>query len=132
ALGGPIQKNTLCFVVDNEGSRESAKVTLTESVPLPSWKAGNVSAGVTRQLTDPTTGQVFPGNVIPAARISKVSQNIQSYGYPDPNVGAPGTLASNWTANYPGKSGFTQYDHMDYRGDYNATDRDIIFSRVSW
>jgi hypothetical protein len=47
-------------------------------------------------------------------------------------VGAAGALASNWTANYPGKTGFTQYDHMDYRWDYNATDRDIIFSRVSW
>src|SRR5205085_1249350 len=99
SLGGPIKKNKLFFFIDYEGSRESAKVTLTETVPLPSWKVGNFSTGVARQLIDPTTGQGFPGNIIPPARISKVSQNIQAYGYPDPNIGAAGALASNWTAN---------------------------------
>ena len=132
SLGGPIKKNKLFFFVDYEGSRESAKVTLTENVPLPAWKAGNFSSGNTRQLTDPTTGQAFPGNIIPTARLSQVSQNIQSYAYPDPNFGAPGAVASNWTGNFPGKTGFTHYDHMDYRADYNATDHDILFARVSW
>ena len=61
-----------------------------------------------------------------------MSQAIQSYAYPDPNAGAPGVLANNWTANRPSKSGFTHYDHFDIRGDYNATSRDQIFARISW
>ena len=41
---------------------------------------------------------------------------------PLPNSGAPGALANNWTANFPGNTGFTHYDHFDFRGDYNATE----------
>ena len=132
SLGGPIRKNRLFLFGDYEGSREAAKTVLVESVPLLSWKTGNFSSGVTRQLVDPTNDQAFPGNVIPASRISPVSQNIQSYAYPDPNNGPAGTLANNWTANYPGNTGFTHYDHFDIRGDYNATSRDTIFARFSW
>jgi len=132
SLGGPIKRNKLFFFTDYEGSRESVKSTLLQSVPLAPWKTGNFSTGVTRQLTDPATGQPFAGNIIPANRISPVSQAIQSYAFQDPNNGAPGALANNWTAQRPGKSGFTHYDHFDARGDFNATDRDLIFARVSW
>ena len=132
SLGGPIIRNKLFFFGTYEGSREAVKTTLLQSVPLASWKSGNFSSGVPRQLTDPRTGQPFAGNVIPADRISPVAQNIQKYAYPDPNNGPPGTLSNNWTAEYPGKSGFTHFDHYDIRGDYNATDRDLIFARVSW
>src|SRR5205823_4555516 len=101
SFGGPVRKNKLFLFGDYEGSREAATTTLVESVPLSAWKAGNFSSGVGKNVIDPTTGQAFPGNIIPASRISKVSQNIQSYAYPDPNSGAPGVLANNWTANYP-------------------------------
>jgi len=70
--------------------------------------------------------------MLPASRISTVSQNIQSCAYPNPNSGALGVLANNWTANYPGNTGFTHYDHFDIRGDYNATSRDLIDARFSW
>jgi hypothetical protein len=132
SAGGPIRKNKLFLFGDYEGSRESYLSTLVESVPLLGWKTGNFSSGVPRQLIDPSNGQPFAGNVIPASRISPVSQAIQSYAYPDPNAGAPGVLANNWTANVPSKSGFTHYDHFDIRGDYNATSRDQIFARLSW
>jgi Carboxypeptidase regulatory-like domain len=132
SFGGPVRKNKLFLFGDYEASRESAKTTLVESVPLPAWKNGIFTAGVPRAITDPTSGQAFPGGMIPANRISKVAQNIQSYAYPDPNNGPPGTLANNWTANYPGNTGFTHYDHFDIRGDYNATSRDTIFARYSW
>jgi len=132
SAGGPIIKNKLFLFGDYEGSREAATTTLIESVPLASWRSGNFSTGIPRQLTDPTTGQPFPGNTIPASRISPVAQAIQNYAYPLPNNGAPGATANNWTANYPGNTGFTHYDHFDLRGDYNATNRDLIFVRFSW
>jgi hypothetical protein len=131
SIGGPIKKNKLFIFGDYEGSREAATSTLVESVPLVSWKGGDFSS-VTKPVIDPTTGQPFPGNIIPAGRISKVSQAIQSYAYPNPNAGAPGSVANNWTGNFPGNTGFTHYDHFDIRGDYNATSRDQMFVRFSW
>ncbi|HZO57315.1 MAG TPA: TonB-dependent receptor [Bryobacteraceae bacterium] len=130
SLGGPIKRNKLFFFGTYEASRESVTTTLLQSNPLPAWKQGNFAGQ--RTINDPTTGSPFPGNQIPANRISPVSQRIQQYAYPDPNLGAPGALTSNWTAQYPGKSGFTHFDHFDVRGDYNVTSSDQVFVRVSW
>jgi hypothetical protein len=127
SIGGPIKKNKLFIFGDYEGAREAATNTLVESVPTPAWKAGDFSS-VNKPLIDPTNGQPFTGNIIPAGRISKVSQAIQSYAYPNPNSSG----ANNWTGNFPGNTGFTHYDHFDIRGDYNATSRDQIFARFSW
>ncbi len=132
SIGGPIKKNKLFIFGDYEGSREAATTTLLESVPLPGWRTGDFSTGGVKPLVDPTNGQPFPGNIIPANRISKVSQNIQSYGYPNPNSGSANSVVNNWTANYPGNTGFTHYDHFDIRGDFNATSRDLIYARYSW
>jgi hypothetical protein len=131
SAGGPVIKNRVFLFGDYEGSREAAKNVLVESVPLAGWKLGNFSSGIKPQLVDPTTGQPFAGNIIPASRISPVAQNIQSYAYPNPTVGG-GVLANNWTLNVPGNTGFTHYDHFDIRGDYNATSKDTIFARFSW
>ncbi len=130
SIGGPIKRNKLFFFADYEASREAVTTTLLQSHPLPAWKLGNFTG--LRTINDPTTGQPFPANTIPPNRISPVSQRIQQYAYPDPNIGAPGATANNWTAQYPGKSGFTHFDHYDARADFNATDRDLIFARVTW
>lgn len=132
SAGGPIIKNKLFFYTVYEGSRESATSTIIESVPTAGWRNGDFSSGGVRQLVDPLNGNApFPGNVIPANRVSPVAQKIQAYAYPLPNQ--PGTaLANNWRNNYPGNTGFTDYDHMDVRGDYNPTSRDLIFVRFSW
>ena len=39
-----------------------------------------------RVIYDPTTGQPFPGNVIPADRIDTVARNILDQLYPEPNT----------------------------------------------
>ena len=31
-------------------------------------------------------------------------------------TGAANSVVNNWTANYPGNTGFTHYDHFDIRG----------------
>ncbi len=67
-LGGPIKKDKTFFFVDYEGTRTVSATTSNDVVPTAALKAGNF-AGM-RAVLDPTTGQAFPGNVIPASRIS--------------------------------------------------------------
>jgi len=100
SIGGPIKKNKLFIFGDYEGAREAATSTLVESVPLATWKNGDFSS-VTKPVIDPTTGQQFPGNIIPSSRISKVSQAIQSYAYPNPNTGARGAWPTTGRAIFP-------------------------------
>jgi hypothetical protein len=129
--GGPIVKNKLFFYGDYEGSREAAAGTLVETVPLPAWRNGDFS-GMTQVVKDPRTGLPFPGNIIPVNRISPVSQAVQNYIFPLPNTGVPGTLNNNWTKNVPSQTGFTHYNRIDSRADYNMTSKDTLFVRLSW
>lgn len=131
SAGGPIIKNRLFFFMNYEGAREAARGTKVETVPLPEWRNGDFSS-LGQVVRDPTTGQPFPGNIIPSSRISPVSRAVQDYIYPLPNTGAPGTLNNNWTMNVLSQTGFTHYNRIDSRVDYNMTDRDSLFGRVSW
>lgn len=131
SAGGPAIRNKLFFFADYEGSREAATGTLVESVPLPAWRTGDFSS-LSTAVTDPTTGRAFPGNVIPSSRISPVSTAIENYIFPLPNTGAPGTLNNNWTKNVVSQTGFTHYNRIDGRADYNITSKDTLFVRLSW
>jgi len=130
AGGGPVIKNKVFFYADYEAAREAARGTKTETVPLAAWRTGNFSG--TSTVRDPLTGQPFPGNVIPDSRISPVSKAVQDYIYPLPNVGGPGLLTNNWTKNVLSQTGFTRYNRVDVRGDYNISSKDTLFGRVSW
>lgn len=132
SIGGPIKKDKLFFYASYQGSRESAVDTVTESVPLAAWRQGNFTS-LSTVLENPLTGQPFsPNNVIPTNLISSVSQAVQSYGYPLPNAGPAGATANNWTENLPGQTGFTDWDGVDGRMDYNIGSRDTVFGRVSY
>lgn len=100
-------------------------------MPLPAWRNGDFN-GTSQTVRDPSNGQPFAGNVVPASRINPVSARIQNYIYPLPNTGAPGTLTNNWTQNVISQTGFTHYNRIDARGDYNVTSRDTLFVRISW
>jgi hypothetical protein len=144
-VGGPIKKNKAFFFVDYEGSREKAKNLMLVDSPLPEWRDGDFSGlcatydagGVCTdpdgtQLTNPFTGQPFPNNLIPDGMISSVAQKVQDGLFPLPNSGPPGELSSNYQNQFPGTTGFTRYNQVDARVDYNPSTRDAIFGRVSW
>jgi hypothetical protein len=134
SVGGPVWKNKVFFFAAYEGSREAANTVLTEDVPLPAWRNGDFSSllGQNIQLKNPFTGQAFQNNQIPANLISPVSQAMQAYFYPFPNRGAAGAQSSNLQAQYRGITGFTRYNHLDGRVDYNIGSHDIVFGRFSW
>jgi hypothetical protein len=131
SLGGPIRKNKTFFFGDYEGSRESARVVLTGSTPLVPWRSGDFSG--MKAITDPRTGQAFPGNMIPASRISPVSQKLQEFFYPLPNFGPPDLQSGNWRGQRFGQTqGYTRFDNFDTRVDHRFREQDTVYARVSY
>jgi hypothetical protein len=70
SLGGPIQKDKLFFFAGMEWKKIRRLTASTfRTLPNSAYRSGDFSALSTR-LIDPTTGQQFPGNIIPASRIT--------------------------------------------------------------
>jgi len=73
-IGGPVLKNKLFFFFGYESLRIRPEAGLTSSFPPTDQEKQGVFPVA---ITDPLTGQPFPGNTIPASRIDPVSKNIQ-------------------------------------------------------
>jgi len=126
-IGGPIVKNKLFFFGGWEGLRERVNRSRLFTVPTADQRAGNFSAYNT--LFDPNTGAVngsgrtpFPGNLIPAARISPVARKLVDL------TPLPNQLGNN--ANY--FSSGTQSmdrDNYDIKINYNPTSKLALFGK---
>ncbi len=80
-------------------------------------------------VKDPTTGQPFPGNKIPASRFNQLGQSILKF-YPLPNYTdtRPAYLYSwNYRSNYSGSWPRTQEVG---RADYNLSSRTQVYFRI--
>jgi hypothetical protein len=112
AVGGPIQKDHLFYFGTYQGTRyANAAQGNIAYVPTAQERTGNFSdlAGV--QLTDPLNNNApFPGNQIPANRLSPVSQYFLKF-LPLPN--GPGQ-----EINYLGPSQRWADDQFMLKGDY--------------
>ena len=129
-LGGPILKDKLFFFGAWEGSYATSPNTRTGTLPTAEMRAGNFSAFGTT-IYDPATGKAdgtgrtpFPNNIIPANRISSISQQLQSR-LPLPNK--PGT-SSNYTDT--GTVDFTR-NNYDVKVNYNVSPAAQIFAKYS-
>ncbi len=129
SVGGPIIKNKTFFFFNYEGSREAATITLVGNTPLVPWRSGDFS-GLSTTIIDPTTGQPFPNNQIPANRISPVSEAVENYFYPLPNYGSPTLQSGNWRGQRPSQTGYTHYNDYGGRVDENLTSKDAFFVHV--
>jgi hypothetical protein len=78
-LGGPIIKNKALFFGDYQGLRLDQGRTVILTVPTALMRQG-VFTEIRDVIYDPSTGQPFPGNVIPASRINPISRVIASRG----------------------------------------------------
>lgn len=132
---GPIIKDRTFFYGLWNAERVPAHSFLTANVPTAAQRAGDFSQLLTlaRPVTivDPLTGTPFPGNIIPASRLSPVALKIQEQYLPLPNLGAAGALVNNlsWVHPYPGD----QYhaDVLTTRIDHKISDRNSVYGRVS-
>jgi hypothetical protein len=86
SFGGPVGGGKTFFYVNYEGSKQEGPVEGGGLVVVPSMKmrSGDFSEA-SFTINDPLTGQPFPGNVIPASRLSPEAQNIINFFYPAPN-----------------------------------------------
>ncbi len=128
--GGAIIKDKTFFFGSYEGSREAAQVVVTGNTALPAWRTGDFSS-VSTPIIDPTTGKPFAGNMIPASRISPVSQNVQNFFYPAPNYGPAGLQSGNWRGQFPAQTGFTHFNDGTVRVDQNFKAGDRVYARFS-
>ena len=129
-LGGPLVTNKVFFFGNYQGTRFDAPGPQNASVAPESWRRGDLS-GVTSIIRDPATGQPFPGNQIPEARISPIARAILSNTslYPLPNRAPSSGLVSN---NYVGETLQEIRAHQaDVRIDWSASNNDKIFGRFS-
>ena len=155
--GGPIWipklydgRNKTFWLANYEGWRINNGTVSKQALPNPATLTGDFSAEplpaygsadcATRLKqnqnclpVDPTTGQPFPGNVIPTDRItSRLAQVVTKYGYFEkPNVGggnvAPGTI------NYIKNLGLPlTTDQQTYRLDQNLGKFGSIFGRGTY
>jgi hypothetical protein len=140
SLGGPIKKDKLFFYAawERYTFANDGIGALSSTVPTTAFLNGNFSALLDKSVVlgtdsagqsvykgaiiDPQTGDAFPGNIIPASRISTVSQRIA--GLYDKYYGPLAPTLTNNNA-LPLNSPATWYQSNEYsvKIDYNATEK---------
>jgi hypothetical protein len=86
ALGGPILRDKTHFFTSYSGLRQTETYYRnTAIVPTALERDGDFSQSAQRP-TDPTTGQPFPGGIIPSARFDPAARTIQDRYVPRSNL----------------------------------------------
>jgi hypothetical protein len=119
-FSGPIKKNKIFFFWSEEWRFEDRGTTVSDRVPNAAEKLGDFSGALTGPLPiDPFTGLPYPGNKIPAARLSPAGLALVKI-FPDPNGGGTPGSPALWVSS-PIQPVRTRQDSI--RGDVNVTSK---------
>jgi hypothetical protein len=119
AIGGPVVRSRTFFFGSFEATPIRREAIFNTVVPDAAMFQGNFSA-LTRALRDPLTGQPFPGNVIPANRISEASKFFFRY------MLTPNSPDGRFRAVSPVTDDTSQYTA---RVDHQITNRQRVYGR---
>jgi len=110
-VGGPIRKNrTFFFFSAQDTQRRSAPSPVSITTPTAAERTGDFSALLPKVITNPSTGQPFPNNVIPASLLDPVSVKIANALLPLPNSGTQWVGVEN--QNLDDTQYLVKIDHM--------------------
>ncbi|HYM12967.1 MAG TPA: carboxypeptidase-like regulatory domain-containing protein [Bryobacterales bacterium] len=122
-FGGPIVKDKTFIFGAYQGTRVSGGANPTQAtVPTSAMRGGDFSS-LTKSIVDPTTGQPFPGNMIPSSRFDPLAVKLLPF-VPLPNL--PNLLVTQ-----------TPNSHIDddqflVRIDHNLSAQDHFTARHSF
>jgi Carboxypeptidase regulatory-like domain/TonB-dependent Receptor Plug Domain len=136
SIGGPIIRDKLHFFGNVEWNLEDRGTARTAFVPTQAERSGDFSGpsipGCTGAIPiDPLTGSPFPGNRIPANRISPAGQALLNL-YALPNVTPTGGSCNNWVTSVVSPIDFRQYSG---RADWSVTNTSrlmVRYTQDSW
>lgn len=119
SFGGPIVRRRLFGFGYYEGYRNDSGVTQNILVPSAAQRSGDFSAGAA--IRDPLTGQPFPGNIIPASRISPAAAKLLNDFVPLPNSAGNRYIVSPTVSD--------TRDQFGVRFDYQMGERQSLLGR---
>ncbi len=123
-VSGPIIQDKTFFLFNFESLRLRQALTKTATVPSTAMRRGDFSA-LSTPIIDPFTGLQFPGNIIPADRISSIGQETANW-YPDPNLsGSSRNFVSAPTDR-------RDIDQFTVRIDHRVSESNNLYGRFSW
>jgi hypothetical protein len=135
-LGGPISipkilngKNRLFFMSNYEGFRLAAAPQNVYTTPPSAMRTGDFSQLLPATvIKDPTTGNPFPGNIIPTTRLNTASLGLLNEFAPVPNVSGAG-LSNNYLGIF---NEHNPKDQFTQRIDFVESAKSSWFGRYSW
>jgi hypothetical protein len=139
-LGGPVIKNKLFYFGDYQYTNDKLGKVNRATIPITEWRTGDFSnfrnaQGALIPIYDPATGAAdgtgrtpFPNNIIPANRISPITQKLLAF-LPAPNIAGAALGTQNFVVNTVRER--TTHS-MDAKVNYNLTDRDTLAIRFSY
>ena len=103
-LGGPVKKDRVFFFVDYQGTRLRQGTPFNYVVPSVAERGGDFSDLLPgRTIIDPLNRLPFPGNIIPANRLSQPGKYFAGY-MPSPNVIQGTTFRSSFSTGSPARA----------------------------
>jgi hypothetical protein len=134
SASGPAIRNKLFFFASANILKIPSKQFYLRDVPTAAMRGGDFSQLLSQRIPvivkDPLTGQPFPNNVIPSARVSSVSQAVNQTYVPAPNRGDADALASNYGFTFAFPQDYHLRKDLTQRIDYQDTGKNRLMGRM--
>ncbi len=133
-VSGPIIRNKTFFYVSGNILRIPGSTYFLRDVPSDQERSGDFSqllaGSKPTKVIDPTTGQQFPGNIIPANRLSSVALGVNKSYLPAPNLGGPNALTSNYGYLFPFPADYSLRRDFTQRIDHQLTQKNHLMGSL--